>query len=124
MNEIYWLTRIAQFEEILTVVVIILGIGALGLSIGYAIIHSAEIDDDDKRTAADLLKLTKRFIIAFVITGTVLLFTPSKKDLVLIYGLGPTIDYIQNSDKAKQIPDKAVEALLEYLENDKDNKDK
>ena len=44
-------------------------------------------------------------------------FTPSKKEVLLIYGLGSTIDYVKSSDKAKELPDKAVEALTRYIDS-------
>ena len=40
--------------------------------------------------------------------------------MLAIYGIGGTIDYIQGSDKAKELPDKVVDALTEYLDNTKD----
>lgn len=49
-------------------------------------------------------------------------FIPTKEDLLLIYGLGPTIDYIQDNEKVKELPDKCVEALDKWIDslNDKD----
>lgn len=124
MNEIYWITRIAQLNNILVVITILFGVCTILCSLIYIIIISTCTTDEEKENAKKSISYTKKFAFAFIFSGAILVFIPSKKDLVLIYGLGPTIDYIQNSDKAKQIPDKAVEALLEYLENDKDNKDK
>lgn len=53
--------------------------------------------------------------------GTIL--TPTKEQAYLIYGVGGTVDYIKSNDKAKQIPDKAVDALNRYLDSI-ENKDK
>jgi hypothetical protein len=48
---------------------------------------------------------------------------PSKKDMLLIYGVGGTIDYIKNNDTAKQLPDKVVIALDKYFDTlNEDNK--
>jgi hypothetical protein len=36
--------------------------------------------------------------------------------MLLIYGLGTTVDYIKSNDKAKELPDKAVDALTRYID--------
>lgn len=47
----------------------------------------------------------------------ILILTPTKKDLLLIYGLGPTVDYIQDNEKVKELPDKCVEALSKWVDS-------
>ena len=48
---------------------------------------------------------------------------PSEKKLYAIYGIGSTIDYIQSNDKAKEIPNKAIDCIYKYLDNySKDSK--
>lgn len=44
----------------------------------------------------------------------ILILTPTKKDLLLIYCLGPTVDYIQDNEKVKELPDKCLEALSKW----------
>ena len=36
---------------------------------------------------------------------------------MVIYGLGGTIDYIKSNDKAKELPDKVVDALTRYVDH-------
>ena len=51
-------------------------------------------------------------------------FTPSTKDLYAIYGIGGVIDYVQSNETAKQLPDKAIEALDKWIdETNKENND-
>lgn len=38
-------------------------------------------------------------------------FVPSESKLYVIYGMGNTIDYIRTNDKAKQLPDKAIDCI-------------
>lgn len=73
-----------------------------------------------------LMKLIKKWKITWVcsllfgILGAI--FIPTQREILLICGLGSTIDYIKSNDKAKQLPDKAVDALTRYLDevgNDK-----
>lgn len=42
---------------------------------------------------------------------------PSEKKLYTIYGIGSTIDYIKSNDKAKEIPNKAIDCIYKYLDN-------
>jgi hypothetical protein len=44
--------------------------------------------------------------------------------MMMIYGVGGTIDYIKSNDTAKQLPDKVVSALDKYLDslNEEDEK--
>lgn len=53
------------------------------------------------------------------------MFVPSKKDMLMIYGLGSTIDYIKQNDAAKQIPDKCIDALDKFIDEyvNEDKKD-
>ena len=37
--------------------------------------------------------------------------------MLLIYGLGPAIDYIQDNEKVKELPDKCVEALSKWVDS-------
>ena len=63
------------------------------------------------------------FITLFIAAiGTV--FIPSNKQMLAIYGIGGTIDYIKSNDKAKELPDKVVDALTKYLETVGENRDK
>lgn len=65
---------------------------------------------------------------AISIAGVMLVFIPTTKEMLLIYGVGGTIDYIKSNDTAKELPDKAVKALDKYLDeiskDKQDEKDK
>lgn len=44
-------------------------------------------------------------------------FIPSTKYLLIIYGVGGTIDYLKENKDANKIPDKCVKALDKYLDD-------
>ena len=54
-----------------------------------------------------------------------LVFVPSTKDMLIIYGVGGTLDYVKENNTANQIPDKCIKALDKFIdeymneENDK-----
>lgn len=60
-------------------------------------------------------------MFAIVLGVVMAIFIPSQKNLLIIYGVGGTIDYLN----ANKIPDKCVKALDKYLDDAlKEDKDK
>lgn len=51
-------------------------------------------------------------LVAFILA----ILIPNTKQGYFIYGISNTIEYVQNNEKAKELPDKAVEALSRYLD--------
>ncbi len=121
MNEIYWLTRIGVMGkacEIITIVgIVILAIGVIVLPMILDIIET----EDAKKTAK---KAIRTFIVIWIVGVIGNFFIPTQKEMMMIYGLGSTIDYIKSNDKAKQLPDKAVDALTQYLDSIENEKQK
>lgn len=73
-------------------------------------------DGFDVKTNNVMKKWIKRLLVISCISLVLAMFIPSKRDLYLIYGLGPTIDYIQDSDKVKELPDKTVTLINQTLD--------
>lgn len=118
MWEIYWLTRL---EGLYTLFIVLMTLSSIILISAclYTILEG--IDSSDSRYPK-FAKIIKKSLIYTVILGLLLIFTPDKKQLLLILGIGETIDYIQSNDVAKQLPDKCIIALDKYLTeiNDED----
>ena len=115
MIEIYWLQRLGNIGFCFNVgfwvcVVIALVIVVLctmeGFTEGFEVFR-------DKR----LIKLFKKFAIVFAFFTVGAIIIPTQHDLMAIYGLGGTIDYIKSNDKAKELPDKVVDALTRYVDS-------
>jgi hypothetical protein len=74
-----------------------------------------EIKEDECK-----LKVFTKLLRLGAIIGTICLmslaFLPTTKEALMIYGLGGTIDYVKNNDKAKELPDKVVDALTRYVD--------
>lgn len=118
MVEIYWLQRIGALSDVFTatwsIATVVFVIAVLVSCI------SATFGDDVKK----LKKYATVSFIVIVIGALGDIFTPSTKEMYAIYGLGGTIDYIKSNDKAKQLPDKCVDALTRYVDSiEKENKD-
>lgn len=128
MTEIYWLQRLANISFLFNV-----GFWfCLALAFLIAVVCFFAVIDDDfdmddiKKGVIQRKKHIKYFILCFAFFTLGAVMTPTEKDLMAIYGLGGTIDYIKSNDKAKQLPDKCVDALTRYvdsIENDNNKKD-
>lgn len=114
MAEIYWITRLDYLQGVFITFLIITGIVIVVATISFLI-------NDESPKEKRVLKWT---VPSFAIALSVLCFIPSTKEGMLIYGIGGTIDYIKSNDKAKQLPDKCVDALTRYVDSiEKENKD-
>ena len=61
-------------------------------------------------------KILKKAIPVAVIASLVLVFAPSTKDMLLIYGIGGTVDFLKDNPTAQQLPDKCIEALDKFMD--------
>ena len=92
----------------------ILAVSSLALTaiLGVAILtDSFEVESNNV-----MKKWIKRLLVIFCISLVLAIFIPSKRDLYLMYGLGSTIDYIKDSDKVKELPDKTVTLINQTLD--------
>ena len=77
-----------------------------------------------KEVLAKWDKWLKRGIITFAISVIGCVFIPSQTEMYTIIGVGGTIEYLQGNGKARQLPDKAIDALNHYLDTIKEDKKK
>lgn len=116
MEEIYWITRL---DGILNAGRILLTLSVMATVAASVYLMSSYYEDEDRPKAIMALKVSIPVLILSMLT---VLFVPSKKEMFLIYGLGTTMEYIKENDKLKEIPDKAIEAIMEYLGEKEDGK--
>ena len=115
MTEIYWLQRLGNigfcFNVGFWVCIIIACAVLITYLVGYIL---GEIDEFDNKR---FMHWFKKFAIVFAFVTAGATFIPTQTDIMAIYGLGGTIDYIKNNDKAKKLPDKVVNALTRYIDH-------
>lgn len=99
MNEIYWMTVVGNLSTALMVVWIVALIIVLGMLLVLAASEGDVIDDED--SAHTFFKWLKRIVVCGVIAAMANIFIPTTKQLLYIYSVGGTIDYIRNNDTAK-----------------------
>lgn len=120
MSELYWLGVLGYLHDFGEVVVVlsILALCVLGF---WTITFGSDYDEPFKK----IKRKFKCSIYALVFGATICLFIPSTKSLLIIYGVGGTIDYVRENKDANKIPDKCVKALDKYLDDAlKEDKDK
>lgn len=114
MNEMYWLTRVGTINDIGGIMA---AVSAICLAFTPVIFM---ITEDG---LADWIKpkaIIKWLIGIFIMGLLIIAFVPTRKDLYLIYGMGTVIDYAKDNEKVKEIPDKAVEAIIDWMELNKE----
>lgn len=116
MEEIYWITRL---DGILYAGSILLTLSVMAIVMSFVYLIINDYEDNDRPKAIMALKVSIPVLILSMLT---VLFVPSKNDMFLIYGLGTTIEYVKENDKLKEIPDKAIDAIMEYLGKEEDGK--
>ena len=114
MNEIYWMTVVGNLSTAFMVVWIVTLIIILGMLFVLAASEGDVIDDEDSAHA--FFKWLKRFVVCGVIAAMANIFIPTTKELLYIYGIGGTIDYIRTNDTTKQLPDKCIKALDRFAD--------
>ncbi len=119
MSELYWLGVLGELNGFGQFVVFLSIIALIGLGIRI-ITH-----DSDDELFEKIIRMFKRSIYALVFGITICVFIPSTKSLLIIYGVGSTIDYLKENKVANKIPDKCIRALDKYLDDAlKEDKDK
>lgn len=115
MTELYWMTRLDGLQALLIILFLI--------SAAIAIFSFINWYSDDFDCETSHLKFFKIALPIAIISALGLVFVPSTKEMLIIYGVGGTLDYIKENDTAKRLPDKCIEALDkfmdEYIEKEK-----
>ena len=140
MTEIYWITRLDAIYGCLLSIAILATVLFIASVIGWmcsaCIVEEYEAKRDTRNSSlydeeikeskgymSIFIKALKVFAIFVVFSYVGIIFTPTTKEAYIIYGVGGTIDYIKSNDKAKQLPDKCIDALTRYVDSiEKDNK--
>lgn len=120
MSELYWFGVLGNLHDFGEVVVVlsILALCVLGF---WTITFGSDYDEPFKK----IKRKFKCSIYALVFGATICLFIPSTKSLLIIYGVGGTIDYVRENKDANKIPDKCIKAIDKYLDDAlKEDKDK
>lgn len=117
MEVLYFLTLLGKLNSLLQAV---LGISLAFLGLGFivwSVGKCSDSNDRDKEFWIKHMRLKTKVAFAIAIVSALsLVALPTKEEAFLIYGGGTVIEYVQNNEEAKKIPDNAVKALNTWLE--------
>lgn len=66
-------------------------------------------------------KNIKKFIITIAVLTVLFIVTPTTKTAYRIYGIGSVVEYVRENPKAQELPDKVVDRLDKWLDNEELN---
>ena len=120
MSELYWLGVLGNLHSLGECIAVLSFLAMLFLAF---ILVTNTLEGYDKPPIC--LKLLKLSAVSTLIGFLMCVFIPSTKSLLIIYGVGGTIDYVKENKDANKIPDKCIKALDKYLDDAlKEDKDK
>ena len=109
----FYLMAIASNISILACILLFVSLLALIILTAIYCTYN-KYDEEEKKTTVSVIK---KVFICFVLSCIFSIFVPSSDQLVKIYGIGGTIDYIKSNETAKQLPDKCIKALDLYIDS-------
>lgn len=112
MELLYWITRFDGLLMVFDTILICTGILGGVLTLVLAIVNT----DLEERCFDSIVKYLKIFTVTFIITLTIKAFVPSTKEALMIFGVGSTIEYLKDNEKAMELPDKCIDALDVWIE--------
>ena len=107
---VIYLITILDNLEFISIIFTMLSL--FGIIMTIVIYTMNEDDAKDKR----IIKLRKLSIIFLSIFAPIALFVPNSKQAATIFAVGTTIEYVQNNEKIKELPDKAVLCLDKFID--------
>ena len=112
MSELYWLTRLDSLHNWLSGLVFI----GIALLVAGIISIFTDLEFSEQINTKRFKKIFISGIVIILITTLLKIFIPTTNDAFLIYGVGGTLDYLQNDSVAMQIPSKCIEAADKWLD--------
>jgi glucose uptake protein GlcU len=114
MSELYWITRL---DAVCGIIATVIAFAFIFMVVGFMAFVICANEQDKEREKEQARNILRYSLIIFLVSIFMYVFTPDTKQALIIYGVGGTIDYVKSNDKAKQLPDKVIDALDKYLDS-------
>lgn len=120
MSEIYWLTRVDTLNTIFGWMIAIPVIVGILMFISFLIslkdLRSNEVEENWLAFKKYCKKFRNVLLPVFIVGILGIGFCPTKNDMLLIYGVGGSIDYLRSNPTAQKLPDKCIETLDAWVD--------
>ncbi len=115
-SKLYWLTRLDYIQGTFVFLAIVFGI----ILIAYMIIRAIECYDKEDKKEYDSEYGVIRKLCYFIlpISFLVIMFMPSKTDMIIIYAGGKAMDYVQSDTSLAKIPYQTTSIITQYLDKE------
>lgn len=123
MSDLYIISILGNFAMLLGVtgfLCLLVGVGIYGTVLYDASEYDSQKEKEAQRRSK---KKAKKLLIIGFISVLLCCFIPGTKEMYAIYGIGGVIDYVKGNEKAKKLPDKVIDALDKYLDEQKGGKE-
>lgn len=115
MLEVYLITRLTALNGFFFAVAMITGIIAVVGAIVYGVNLAEGFSYNNEPQV--LKKWIRNCTITCIASTLFNIFTPTTKDAMIIYGIGTTVDFLQENENVQQLPDKCVKALNDWVDS-------
>lgn len=112
MSELYWLGVLGNLNDLGGAIAVLSFLVFIALGFWFFLCSEYDLEP-----STFMKKMFKGSMFAIVLGVVMAIFIPSQKNLLIIYGVGGTIDYLKENKDANKIPDKCVKALDKYLDD-------
>lgn len=109
----YFILYLCSIADALHIFFLIIGIVTLAVLLCIGFFGSIDTESNYFKKAANC----KGWIVLGFIFTFIGIIVPSTNKCYAIFGVGTVLNYVNNSDEAKQIPDNAMRAVNRYLES-------
>lgn len=121
MDTLYWITRLDGINFASTIICILAVILVIALSIALTMFcnDASEYEKGTEEFKKNKKKWRKWIMESSLIAIIFLImsvFVPTTKDMLIVYGVGGTYDWVKDNDKAKELPDKCIEAIDKLMD--------
>ena len=124
MKEIYWIQRLDGLSALFETMLVLSIIALIVLGVALLIMWMNAYDETDCGIIEDTKRRLPLVIISLAVGTLGTIFVPTTNEVLAIFGIGGTVDYIQDNEKLQQLPDKCVEALDLWVESLKEDSEK
>ena len=115
MREIYWITRLDDINILFGwIIAIPIMICAIFFFLGLI---ANENDKEVAKWVENKWKSLRYWLLSLFVVGFLgWAFIPTKTDMLIIYGIGGSIDYLRDNPVAKQLPNKCIKAIDAWVD--------